>query len=265
MMHNKFSDLTPLWESTSQPNLFFAGAAMGGKQFKRYTTAFIHGFRYCIRSQLDIILHREFKTPLRSLKVDNTIEKIATHLVDRVNRCSGPYQMFEVLVDILTLPPLGSTDNPATLDYFLELPRGHVRELDEFKGVPYLEVVLQYGDRGGVPAFLFEQQSVPGKADLGWALHPCFRCYYDGKLIARHHMLETAELNWDIPVYHVEPLKDWLTDLFSLLFRSKTQDLPSVGEEPPLASLTTTYRGTQGEEHLTKMGGQMKDKMMKMY
>lgn len=263
ILAGKFSDLTPLWESTSQPNLFFAGTGMGGKEFKKFTTGFIHGFRYCIRSQLNVVLNREFGNPLKSDVVTNSVQALTDHIVKRVNRCAGPYQMFEVLVDAIALPPLGTSDIPENLNYYHELPRGYVNSIPEFRDAPYIEIVLQYGDRGNVPAFMFEQQSVPGKADLGWALHPCLRCFYKGKLISRHHMLETAELNWDIPKYHNEPLKEWLTNLFAILQSTPEEELPALKNEAPLASLTVVYRGSEGEEHVTKLGGQMtKGKMM---
>jgi len=248
----KFSALGPLWESVSVPNLFFSGAAMQGREFKKFTTGFIHGFRYCIRTQMNYLFNREYGVPLPSLPVKNDAAALAQYIVSRVNSCSAPYQMFQILVDAIILHP-GWKSAPE-LEYRLELPSLYLQKASDLKNIPYIEVMLQYGDRGGVAAFMFEQQSVPGKADLGWALHPCLRLYYNGRVLFRHHMLETAELNWDIPELHTEPLREWLEMVFKVLETADLDSLPEVKPDEPLAKQEITYRGSEGEEMKTKRG-----------
>jgi len=219
---------------------------MGGRGYKKTTTGFIHGFRYCVRSQLNAVLHREFGKALPTDKVNNDIDSIAKHIVHRVNRNAAGYQMFAVLIDYLILNPTADT-----LDFVYEVHTDHAKDI--VKDVPYIEVMLQYGDRGNTPGFRFEQQSTPEKPELSWALHPVLRLYYNGKLLRRLHMLETAELNWDIAKYHVEPLKVWLRQVFEVVKAGNFDALPVLQPEMPLSKSTIVYRGAEGEEHVTKV------------
>jgi len=246
-VHGRYPCVSPIWESSSQPNLFIAGTAMGGRGHKQNTSGFIHGFRYCIRSQVSAFLNREYGQPLPSQKVKFDAEALTNHIVERVNRCSAPYQMFSVLVDALVLPKVGEPA-PEQLEYIEELPTDYLKDLPVLKDTPYIEVMLQYGDRNHLPAFEFEQQSVPGRADLSWALHPCLRLYYNGKVVARHHMLETAELNWDIPVYHQKPLKMWLESIFDTIKSPELGKMPDLPPEMPLVKWAKEYRKSEFQE-----------------
>ena len=49
-INDRFPALTAEWESVNVPGLYFAGTLTQSRDFKKYTSAFIHGFRYGIRA-----------------------------------------------------------------------------------------------------------------------------------------------------------------------------------------------------------------------
>ncbi|MGH3941580.1 MAG: NAD(P)-binding domain-containing protein [Pseudonocardiaceae bacterium] len=53
VINDRFPEQTSAWESVNIIGLYFAGTLMQVRDFKRSTSGFIHGFRYCIRA-----LHR---------------------------------------------------------------------------------------------------------------------------------------------------------------------------------------------------------------
>lgn len=130
---------TPLFESVNVPGLYFAGTLMHGRDAKRSSGGFIHGFRYLVRA-----LHRHLEEveasalaqvhglsatrahsgsgssdtsvsalapirdtamlwPRRQLR---GLRHAAHALLERINVAAGPYQMFGQLADVIVLPPL---------------------------------------------------------------------------------------------------------------------------------------------------------------
>lgn len=109
--------LTPAFESVNVPGLFFAGTLMHGRDHKKSSGGFIHGFRYLVRalyrhleetersksSSATAVVPAHPGWPRRSL---NGLREIAEALLWRMNNAAGPYQMFSGgLADLVLLSP----------------------------------------------------------------------------------------------------------------------------------------------------------------
>lgn len=94
---NGFPVLTPYYESVNVPNMFFIGTLMQQHDFKRGTSAFIHGFRYNIEF-LDRWLHND----IMSITL-NGKRALLDHIMHRMKYSSDLYHRFGVFMDRIDL------------------------------------------------------------------------------------------------------------------------------------------------------------------
>src|SRR5262249_9381537 len=90
----RFPAQTPGCESVNVPDLFFAGTLMQQRDYRKSTSAFIHGFRYCVRSLYRMFADRYHGTtwPRRTIGCDPG--SLAETVIERVNRTSALWQLF---------------------------------------------------------------------------------------------------------------------------------------------------------------------------
>ena len=120
----KYPQMTHEYESVNVPGMYFAGTLAHGKDWKRASGGFIHGFRYTARA-LHHILEAKHEGvpwgPSRDFKVPSENAALAQHVMDRINSAAGPYQMFYTLGDGMVLLP-GDDDEEWTVRYHEEMP-----------------------------------------------------------------------------------------------------------------------------------------------
>jgi thioredoxin reductase len=112
-INDRFPALTSEWESINVPGLHFAGTLTQSRDFKKHTSAFIHGFRYGIRA-LTRMLDQKYhgiEWPHQSMPTDS----IADAVLARINRTSALFQQFGFLCDAIT--PDGRYYEEMPLDY----------------------------------------------------------------------------------------------------------------------------------------------------
>ncbi|GGT00136.1 MULTISPECIES: NAD(P)-binding domain-containing protein [Streptomyces] len=211
-VNGRFPALTAAGESVNVPGLYFAGTLMQGRDFKKATTGFIHGFRYTVRA-----LHRTLRQrydgepwPVTGLGADP--ERAVDAVITRVNRSSALWQQFGVLGDLLLRAPDGGWR------YAEEVPVGHVPDgvaAGEFGEVAgHAVITLEYGeghdrvDPFDVTAGRKSQQDTAGLD--GRYLHPVVRWYRDGAFVAEYHLAENLENEWDSERFHRAPLRAFL-------------------------------------------------------
>ncbi|MFE6282300.1 NAD(P)-binding domain-containing protein [Streptomyces sp. NPDC057877] len=212
VIDGRFPALTPVGESVNVPELYFAGTLTQGRDFKKSTTGFIHGFRYSVRA-----LHRELRRrhhgePWPVAELGGDTESAVRRIIERVNRSSALWQQFAVLGDLLLLAPDG------TLRYAEEVPVGHVpgavRAGDFGEVAAHAVITLEYGaDHDQVDPFDVSTGR-PSQRDAsgldGRYLHPVLRWYRDGEYVAEHHLTENLENEWDSEDVHRAPLRAFL-------------------------------------------------------
>lgn len=207
-INDRFPALTSAWESVSVPDLYFAGTLTQSRDFKEFTSAFIHGFRYGVRALSRMLDQRYERTPWPGRPVPRDPAAIADALLARANRTSGLWQQFTFLADVVCLSADGAR-------YLEEVPRDYLADGGIEDAATVLTLTMEYG---------------PGHEDLdpfdvaagrAWEaqhgrddryLHPVVRLLVDGTEVAVHRIKENLDNEWTDPVTHRAPLVSYLTD-----------------------------------------------------
>jgi thioredoxin reductase len=207
VIRDRFPAQTCEWESTNVPGLYFAGTLTQVRDFKKSTSGFIHGFRYCVRA-LHRILERKYEHvewPHCSLSAEP--QALMEAVIARVNRSSALWQQFGFLGDLIVAAPDGSAR------YYEELPVDYIHESDFGAADCYFTITLEYGpDHDRHDPFDITvgriSQSDAEHSDKGRYLHPVVRHYSRRMLVGEHHVTENLENEWTA-VMHREPLRNF--------------------------------------------------------
>lgn len=206
-INDRFPAQTTAWESVNVPDLYFAGTITQVRDFKRSTSAFIHGFRYGARS-LSMHLGAKYDgRPWPGRPVEVTPEALAEAVLARVNRTSALFQQFAFLADLLIVSSDGAT-------YHDEVPMDYVGDAGFHDADDYFLISLEYGpNHDKIDPFDITvrriSQSDGAHSDEGHYIHPVIRHYKGGELKATHHVTENLENEWNRDV-HRNPLINFL-------------------------------------------------------
>jgi thioredoxin reductase len=193
VIDDRFPAQTSAWESVNVPDLYFAGTLMQVRDFKRSTTGYIHGFRYCVRALHRIMEERYHGVPWPPRGLPADPEALTVAVLCRANRTSALWQQFGRLCDVVVL-------EGAEAAYYEELPVDYVHEDRLGSSDNFFTITLEYGpDHDNVDPF---DVTAPDVADL----HPVVRQYRRGVLVAEHHVADSLENDWTNPAAHREPL-----------------------------------------------------------
>lgn len=179
------------------PGLYFAGTLTQSRDFKKHTSAFIHGFRYGIRALVHM-LDRKYhgvEWPHRTVPA----EALADAVLDRINRTSGLFQQFGFLCDVIT----------PDRRYFQEMPLDYVPFAD------CVTISLEYGaghdsiDPFDVAAGR-DWEADPAHDDR--YLHPVIRRRRDHRVVATCRLPEDICNDWTDDKLYREPLRTFLRE-----------------------------------------------------
>jgi thioredoxin reductase len=203
---DRFPEQTASWESVNVPDLFFAGTLMQQRDYRKSTSGFIHGFRYCVRSLFNVLQSRygERAWPARTLA--GTPEALMQAVIERVNRTSALWQQFEFLGDLISFAGGNAL-------YQEELPVAYIHETMAGAAADYYVITLEYGpDHASVDPFDIQiarvAQDDAANASNAQYLHPVIRHFFHGRLLAEHHVAENLENEWNGPS-HTDPLQEF--------------------------------------------------------
>ena len=196
----KLPQLSSAWE-TSIEDLYYIGGAMQARD-KSSASAFIHGFRYNVRTLFHLMEERYHSVPLPArdfpYRDADDLEAIADYLIRRVSTTSALFQLFGFLCDAVVI-----AGGKARL--FYELPVAHVLERDDFAGAEHLVLVtLEYGFHKypkGAATLDFIHPADASKPSCSAYLHPVLRCYSRGELVEEVHLGESLVVRYDIYDY----------------------------------------------------------------
>jgi len=201
-----------LWQSVNLPGVHFAGTLTQVRDYRRSSSAFIHGFRYNARVLVRMLEQRDHGVPWPSRVLPRSPEAMTEAALDRVNNSSALWQQFGYLCDAIGLGPDGSCR------YFEEVPLDYLVSLDPFGMGEYFTVTLEYGTHKRVDPFnqsgRIERTDAAGAQDSAF-LHPVMRHYRDGQLQAVHHVIEDLAAEWR-ESEHVEPLRAFVAEHLSM-------------------------------------------------
>jgi thioredoxin reductase len=201
----KFPLITPYWEFADVPHMYAVGAAMQTVNFRKNAGGFIHGFRYTIRTMINILLEKEKNIQLPQIVLDNSPNTLADNLLNRINTASSLYQMYRELCDVIVL----SDTDDTKVQYFYDLPLLTLQ--DRFKGRSVIALIFDFGTRGDIDAFRYVSNASPISPENSAFLHPILLSFdTNGVLSDSLHLLENLETVWSDNELHIKPLLTFL-------------------------------------------------------
>jgi thioredoxin reductase len=207
----RFPDQTCEWESTNVRDLFFAGTLTQMRDFKKSTSAFIHGFRYNARVLYNIFERKYRGRDWPSRRLALTANALMETIIERVNRTSALWQQFGFLCDLIIID--GRNDEAR---YFEELPFDYVRRSSYGENDHYYTVTLEYGP-DHLFADPFNVQRIPrdrvDQSTESSALHPIIRRYRGSDLIGEHHVIEDIAADWSDETHRLPLLQFFMDQL----------------------------------------------------
>jgi len=208
--NNGLPIIKPNFESATNPGLFFIGALGQTLDYKKSSGAFIHGFRYLIKT----FMHLNYKISFESLKFSfspTMCAEISNHVVGRWNTSSDMYQMFGYLSDVLFF----NLADGGTI-YYQNIPAqivlSHLKiAQSKLKESSLLFIfTLEYGDNI-VTNYLEigDNTSKLGKESNSALIHPVVRVYRTStkKLVDVVHFGEDLFAEFVLPKLYQEKLE----------------------------------------------------------
>jgi hypothetical protein len=194
------------WQSDNQPGLYFAGTITQVRDYRKSSSAFIHGFRYNSRALFRMLESEHHGVAWPQRAVEGTPGEVTRAALERINTSSGLWQQFGYLADVISFDAHGSAS------YAEEIPLDYFRSNEALNSGDTLAITLEYGNTKLIDPF--NQQGRVVRTDAGSAgdsafLHPVIRHYRDGELQATHHVIEDLAAEWHEPE-HVEPLQEFI-------------------------------------------------------
>ena len=199
----RFPLMTPAWESTSIPDLYYAGALMHQRDYRKSFSGFIHGFRYNIEFLARYLAHRYEGAQLSGKPNDHTASGLGKYIIDRVNSCSSLFQQPGFLADVIRLQRDGAL-------CYADVPVEFIPTHFSFRC--HLTLTMEYGKiRDHEDPFNIRRAPMDGSESR--FIHPVIRAFQNGKQVNEYHVPEDLENRWGAPMY-VEPLVNWLETAF---------------------------------------------------
>lgn len=210
-INNRFPDQTSAWESTNVKDLFFAGILMHMRDFKENQSGFIHGFRYNIKALHQIFERRFHHKAWQHQNLELIPQTFTDVILKRVNQSSALWQQTGFLCDVIFV-----SEDQQQGKYYQEVPQDYLFDSDLGKHDHYYTITLEFGHEylDAFPdPFAIERVHKDDihNAEQSPSLHPIIRRYYQGKLVAEHHIIEDIASEWKEEV-HIQPLLKFMTE-----------------------------------------------------
>ena len=204
-LRGKFPKVDPDWQYAGVENMYAIGAPMQTVNFRKNAGGFIHGFRYTIKTLVDLIAEKSFDIPYPSTKLSNyNISDLADYMSSRMNSCSSIYQMYNELCDVIKYNR--ETDS---FTYYKDYPLGLLSR--KFRADEIVTFTFNFGCRGGEDAFTYVLEATPESPEKSIFIHPVIRSYDSSFGVKDElHLLENLESTWDDEELHLQPLRSML-------------------------------------------------------
>jgi thioredoxin reductase len=208
MIDDRLPKLDSSWQSVNVPGMYFAGVLTQSRDFKKTTSAFIHGFRYNTSALASILMERNYGEPIPCRQIDATAQCMTEQILARVNRSSALWQQFGFLRDAILIH-----EGSKTAEYYESLPIDFIHDSMASRCDEYYTVSLEYGAQPDDDPFNSKRISHTDvqSAQHSTFLHPVVRRYRHGEMLDEQHIVENLEAKWNDETLHAVPLRDYLT------------------------------------------------------
>lgn len=127
----KYPELTAEYESVNVKGLYLIGALAHGRDWRKSSGGFVHGFRYTIQSLFHMFERRHNDQAWPHVSIPFDPFEMTQQVIYRLSTVSSYYQMFGQLGDVLVLPPLSlfSAQHPELIRDVMAVLSGDVRNL----------------------------------------------------------------------------------------------------------------------------------------
>lgn len=197
--------MTHGFEACGVDGMFFVGAVTQSLDYKRTQSAFIHGFRYNVRSLFHLLQWRYHGVPLPGETLNPDPQEMAGAILNRMSVVSSLWQQVGYLADLIVLP--GSDDPSVRVIH--DLPYEYVvRHGSEISGGRDFYVsMFRIGQTPANP-FDYERNTNPYEGESSTEIHPKLELYRGGQKVDEFHVLEDFLADWTGKEY-VESLADF--------------------------------------------------------
>lgn len=201
-INDRFPKQTYEFESSNIPNLYFIGVIMQQRDYKKHTSAFIHGFRYNVEFLAKVLAWKHETKPFEKQDIGFSAKAFTDQLIKRINQSSSIWQQFGFIGDLLVVD-----FDTLKAEYYENLKVAFMHESKIWEDKHLLILTLEYGHIGEEEnVFQLERTPSVEHADQSKFLHPIIRHYYKNELISEHHVLEDLHSSWMDPELHITPL-----------------------------------------------------------
>lgn len=191
----KYPELTSSWESVNVPNLFVVGGAMiGGDKDTKSSSGFIHGYRYNIRSLVNLLDERYEDVPYPTTVFDPLDwNALLDWMYERVSTTAALNELWGFMADAIVV-----SDDLQRATIVPELPIANLRERSFGDDHVFL-LSLEFGfDKHEEPPLSFSGPSDPTRPELAVFLHPVIRHLHGGEE-HEFHFGDSLLGRWDRP------------------------------------------------------------------
>lgn len=195
IIHGKFPNQTPEWESSNVPGLYFAGTLMHGCDYRRTMSGFIHGFRHNVEALSNVFESKYHGQhwPKTALPVEP--QAVMEQVIKRVNTGASMFLQPGFLCDVMVIDE--ETD---TADYYEDVRKDYVFHSDFNDNEHFYTISLEYGHFMGDP-FAVERDPSEEGAEHAPYLHPIIRRYRRDQLVSEYHINDDLESQWSKEEY----------------------------------------------------------------
>jgi thioredoxin reductase len=205
----KYPRITPEFESTSHPGLYFIGSLSHSLDVRKSSGGFIHGFRYLIRYFYQ--LHYQESFPVVSFPLTSDWNAFSNELFLHFNRTSAMYQMHGRIGTIFYKKEKSMN---VIYDVSIDLYHFTVHHCNPLLSVSSEELVsiitFEFGkDKNN---FINQVGLKKGREERAELLHPVIRIYQHHHMVFEFHFDEDLLAEFTSPYYHskmVDILSKW--------------------------------------------------------
>lgn len=205
-INHRFPKQNHMFESTTVPDLYFAGTLMQMRDFKISTAAVIHGFRYTIRA-LHAILSKKYhdvEFP-ETIFSQSSIAQFTQFITHRLTTTSSLWQQYAFLGDVVFI-------ENKKLYHIADLPIDYINStMSNNRCSRYFLITLEYGkvqpsDPFDIDDTGYTEHEVKKPYNFRY-LHPVIRYHENNTLVSTHEIPGNIYSKWDDPKAHQAPLK----------------------------------------------------------
>jgi hypothetical protein len=132
---------------------------------------FIHGFRYLIKSFINLNYNIPFECREFNFSTMDDINILTEHIIHRINTSSGLYQMFGYLSDIFYY-----NTNDRKIFYFENIPI-NTHSPKKSENTIFFEITLDYGNKITDINHIGRKVSMIGTESKSTLIHPILKIY----------------------------------------------------------------------------------------